>query len=108
MIHLPATGMLGLNAPPPGDSDGDSIDDAWEISNFGNITTVGKIAGKYTDYDRDGYSDLLEFQNRGLTDLNGTLFNPKVKNAPGGSGWVQPPIGIQAAINLLLLEEISN
>jgi cytochrome c peroxidase len=104
MIHLPATGMLGLTAPAPSDSDGDNIDDAWEISNFGNITTVGKVGGKYTDYDKDGYSDLIEFQNRGLNDVNGIAFDPKVKNAPGGSGWVRPFQGVQTAISILLLE----
>lgn len=39
------------------DTDGDSIDDGWEMANFGNLTT----AGIGTDKDKDGQSDAAEF-----------------------------------------------
>lgn len=39
------------------DSDGDNIDDPWEITNFGNLTT----AGVGTDWDKDGQTDAAEF-----------------------------------------------
>jgi hypothetical protein len=41
-------------APP--DSDGDFIEDAWEIATFGNLDRDGK-----GDFDNDGFSDLSEF-----------------------------------------------
>lgn len=41
------------------DSDGDGMDDAWEIEHFGDITT----AGKDTDSDGDGICDRDEYQN---------------------------------------------
>jgi subtilisin-like proprotein convertase family protein len=39
------------------DSDGDGMDDAWEVVNFGNLT----VAGTNTDYDGDAFSDVSEF-----------------------------------------------
>jgi hypothetical protein len=39
------------------DTDGDGIDDSWEISNFNNLTT----AGIGTDFDKDGQTDAAEF-----------------------------------------------
>jgi len=38
-------------------SDGDSIDDIWELQNFGNLTT----ANNTTDFDGDRFIDLHEF-----------------------------------------------
>ena len=67
------------------DSDSDGIDDAWEKFWFNDLTT----ADESTDYDNDGYSDLQEFLNwlAGETDPKGEAYNPKVKNAPGGTGY---------------------
>lgn len=67
------------------DSDLDGIDDAWEIATFGNLTT----AGASTDYDHDGYTDLQEYLNQlaGETDPEGNPYDPKEKNAPGGTGY---------------------
>ncbi len=66
------------------DSDSDGIDDNWETTHFGNLTT----ANQYTDFDGDGYSDYQEYLNRNDTDPNGAAYDPKVPNAPGGSGYV--------------------
>lgn len=42
---------------PGADSDGDGIADAFELLNFGNLTT----AGAATDYDGDGLTDVQEY-----------------------------------------------
>ena len=65
------------------DTDGDGIDDDWENTHFGNLTT----ADETTDYDHDGYSDLVEYQNDGTNDLSGLAYNPTVFNVPGGTGY---------------------
>jgi hypothetical protein len=44
------------------DTDGDGIDDSWEMEWFDNLDT----ANATSDYDGDGISDLAEFQLRGL------------------------------------------
>ena len=46
----------GSDLTPPVDSDNDGMDDAWEISNFGNIDRDGT-----GDFDSDGVTDLEEF-----------------------------------------------
>ncbi|SHH77311.1 FG-GAP-like repeat-containing protein [Desulfofustis glycolicus] len=56
------------------DTDGDGIDDNWEIEYFGNTNT----ATVATDTDGDGYSDLVEYENE--TD-------PNVRNASGNDGY---------------------
>jgi hypothetical protein len=67
------------------DSDRDGIDDNWEIANFGNLTT----ANATSDYDKDGYTDLQEYLNQqnSETDPLGAAYNPKIRNAPGGTGY---------------------
>jgi len=52
------------------DSDGDGIDDSWELEWFGDLGT----ADATSDYDGDGLSDLTEFQLQGLG-LNPTLWD---------------------------------
>ena len=49
--------------------DGDSIDDAWELAQFGNLST----ADDTTDFDGDGYLDKFEQPSQNNT-------NPKVDN----------------------------
>lgn len=68
------------------DSDGDGIDDSWEIFYFGNLDT----ADEKSDNEGDGYSDLQEFLNdkAGEQDPNGNDYNPTIWNAPGGTGYV--------------------
>jgi ELWxxDGT repeat protein len=81
------------------DSDGDGIDDAWEELWFGNLTT----ADAKSDFDKDGYSDLQEYLNAlaGETDPAGAPYNPKEKNAPGGTGYQNPRAWLPA-VKLLL------
>ncbi|CAK8722278.1 hypothetical protein GCAAIG_11925 [Candidatus Electronema halotolerans] len=85
------------------DTDNDGIDDGWEMTFFHNLTT----ANATSDYDRDGYSDLQEYLNwlAHETDPNGTAYNPTEKNAPGGTGYVEPSSSssaLRAVLNLLL------
>jgi hypothetical protein len=49
--------------------DGDTIDDAWEIAQFGNLTAATDL----TDFDGDGYLDKYEQPSQNNT-------NPKVKD----------------------------
>ena len=59
------------------DTDGDGIPDAWEIANFGNLTT----ANGATDYDSDGLLDKDEYSKN---------TNPKNSDTDGDSmpdGW---------------------
>ncbi|MCI5120005.1 MAG: hypothetical protein D3908_02200 [Candidatus Electrothrix sp. AUS4] len=83
------------------DSDGDGVDDAWEMQYFGNLTT----ADATTDYDRDGYTDLQEYLNNlnGETDPKGGAYDPTVRNAPRGTGWSKGA-GVLHSV-LLLLED---
>ena len=68
------------------DADNDVLPDAWEVDHFGDTTT----ANDTTDYDRDGYTDLQEFLNQtaNATDPAGGTYDPKLPNAPGGTGYV--------------------
>jgi len=57
------------------DTDGDLMDDNWEIENFGNTT----VRDGFDDWDRDGYSDYWEYAN-GSDPLDGTTES-------GGNGY---------------------
>ena len=83
------------------DTDADGIADAWEIEHFGDLQT----ADATSDYDRDGYSDLHEYLNRGILDEEGNSYDPTVKNPPGGPGWMDTDMNksFPPAIFLLLL-----
>lgn len=82
----PATvsGSISINTTV-GDTDGDGIADAWENSYFGNLTT----ADKTSDFDKDGYTDLQEYLNSVANEKDPAqnIYDPKVKNAPGGTGY---------------------
>lgn len=67
------------------DAEQDGIDDNWEQNMFGNLD----VANAFTDWDRDGYSDVQEYLNQlaGETDPKGNVYNPKEKNAAGGTGY---------------------
>ena len=66
------------------DADNDGLPDAWEVDHFGDTTT----ATDKTDYDRDGYTDLQEYLNQATTDPAGGAYDPKLANAPGGTGYI--------------------
>ncbi len=99
--HTPMTITPGgINIELPfADTDSDGINDNWEKQYFSNSLTV---ANATSDYDKDGYSDLQEYTNRGETDLNGVSYNPTVKNVAGGTGYIKPSNGPPPGINLLL------
>lgn len=67
------------------DTDNDGIADIWEMSNFRDLEACDDC----TDYDNDGYTDLQEFLNQqsSLRDPAGHQYDPKTKNAPGGTGY---------------------
>ena len=50
---------VGIQVLRQGDSDGDGLDDDWELEHFGNLDRDGS-----GDFDGDGVSDLDEFLNR--------------------------------------------
>jgi hypothetical protein len=99
-----------------GDSDGDGMDDDWEMTFFGNLNRDGT-----GDFDGDGLSDLAEFQagtnpidntsvlrvitltaiNSGLTEIFWTAVPGKVyaveyKNAIGDAAWTRLPGDVAA------------
>jgi hypothetical protein len=68
------------------DTDNDGIYDQWEMDHFTNLTTADAVS----DYDQDGYTDLQEYLNAFYpveTDPNGDVYDPLVKNVPGGTGY---------------------
>ncbi|MES2707466.1 MAG: hypothetical protein V4726_12790 [Verrucomicrobiota bacterium] len=67
--HNPILNGVTLEALTGADADGDSLDDLWEIANFGSLAQTG--AG---DFDSDGLPNLQE-------NLRGT--DPKVKDNDG-------------------------
>jgi len=77
-------GSISINATV-NDTDGDGIADSWEMSYFGNLTT----ANKTSDYDKDGYTDLQEYLNSIANEQDPAQndYDPKVQNAPGGTGY---------------------
>ncbi|QTA78555.1 EF-Hand calcium-binding site-containing [Desulfonema limicola] len=69
------------------DSDSDGIDDSWEMTYFGDLTT----ADATTDYDQDGYKDVDEYLNSiAGQDANGNDYNPNFMNPPGGTNSTTP------------------
>ncbi len=77
-------GVININTTVE-DADGDGISDAWEITHFGNTTTANQIS----DYDKDGYTDLQEYLNQlaSETDPAHNAYDPKIENAPNGTGF---------------------
>ena len=84
----------------PVDTDSDGIDDSWEQTNFGDLTT----ATATSDYDEDGYLDLQEYQNNKaiVSDPDGVAFDPKRANAPNDTGDVG---GVDLTPVLMLLSD---
>ncbi|PID42747.1 MAG: hypothetical protein CSB48_09250 [Proteobacteria bacterium] len=75
--QLKSTRNVKLTVNPDNDSDGDGMEDAWELEHFGNLTRDGT-----GDFDNDGISDLLEY-------LNGS--NPLVAEAAPGTPEIVSP-----------------
>ncbi len=67
------------------DTDGDGIDDNWELIYFPNLDT----ADQFSDFDGDGYTDLQEYLNQQAKEKDrlDQEFDPTIKNAPGGTGY---------------------
>lgn len=83
------------------DTDGDSIDDAWEMANFGNLTA----AGIGTDKDKDGQSDAAEFI-AGTSPLDNTSWL-RVTTYSVNSGKTQSSITFTSSPNRLYQIESS-
>ena len=67
--QLSDTKLSTITVNPSGDTDGDGMDDAWEIQHFGNLSRDG-----LGDFDGDGISDYQEY-------LDGT--DPTIGDGPG-------------------------
>ena len=92
-------GAINVNTPFT-DSDGDGMDDNWELSYVADLTILS--AGG--DWDGDGYTDLQEYLNSlSGNDPEGNPYNPLVKNAPYGTGYTNPGTHTLPAIYMLLL-----
>jgi len=75
------------NDQPFEDTDGDDINDNWERANVlpGTDSEIAlKIFSASGDFDKDRYSDLQEYENRGITDPEGATFDPWLLMLPGG------------------------
>lgn len=78
------------NLLPITDTNGNGIEDGWEMFYFGDLVT----ATATSDFDHDYYTDLQEYLNWRieLVDPASQLFGPEVANAPGGIGYDRPNI----------------
>jgi len=79
-------GAHAMNCPAPSpDSDGDGIEDAWELLHFGSLTNLG--AG--LDWDADGFLDIEEFwAGTNPTNFASRLQLVETATQPSGSGVV--------------------
>ncbi len=87
------------------DTDGDGIDDNWEIANVPPNTTPGTeldIFSATGDFDDDGYTDYQEYLNRNETDPEGGSYDPTVINPPYGTGYTTDTTVLPAIYHLLL------
>jgi hypothetical protein len=90
------------------DTDGDGIDDDWEIANIPEETLEEAELDIYTargDYDNDGYTDRQEYLNDILNKLDPwfQFYHPAIYNAPGGTGYRVRQSAALPSIFLLLL-----
>jgi len=70
-LEASRTALIWVN--PAGDTDGDGMDDAWEMEHFGDLSRDGT-----GDYDSDGISDLDEFLNDTNPVVRDTLSQPLI------------------------------
>jgi len=61
-----------------------------EDQNDSDADGQGDACDGNSDSDRDGYTDMLEYSNilAGILDLDGQPFDPLVKNASGGTDYI--------------------
>ena len=77
---IPNATSVAARLTVPADSDGDAIDDAWEMHYFGNLTTVGLG----TDFDHDGFLDSEEFyRSFDPTMTSQSNYQPDAQIGPG-------------------------
>ena len=108
VTHTVSSVVPGLiTVQPFVDADSDGINDNWEIAQVlpGTAPEIQlTIFSAKGDFDKDGYTDLQEYKNRGIVDPNGALFDPTIKNTPGGTGYVKKKIK-HPGVKLLLNDE---
>ncbi len=68
----------------PADSDGDGIDDAWELNFFASLTNVNASS----DWDGDGFSDLDEFRANTIPTNAASLLRFESTSTMGGTNVV--------------------
>ncbi|MFC1749235.1 calcium-binding protein [Pseudomonadota bacterium] len=88
-LEASRTALIRVN--PAGDTDGDGMDDAWEMTHFGDLSRDGT-----GDYDGDGISDLDEFLNDTNPVVRDTLSQPLI-DVPTDQSEVltrQPLLGV--------------
>ncbi|HEB87229.1 MAG TPA: HYR domain-containing protein, partial [Gammaproteobacteria bacterium] len=76
---LSASRSPTLTVNPEWDTDGDGMDDAWEMANFGTLDRNGS-----GDFDGDGVPDLAEYQN-GTDPTSAQVAVPPVISPPAGT-----------------------
>ena len=101
---LTKNSYITVQKAPFVDTDNDGIDDNWEITHFGNLIT----AAASSDFDMDGYSDKQEYLNsqNAETDPDGSPYDPKIKNASGGTGYQSSIAAVFAGSGLWIYNSV--
>jgi len=90
-------GTVVVNVTSLVDTDGDGIQDFWELLNYGSLVTDGSL-----DFDSDGYSDITEL-NAGTDPLD-PLSIPSI--ADGDLAPLGAPDGVLNAADYLIAQRI--
>ena len=78
---LPSTQFLASSNSTVVDSDGDGMDDNWELANFGNLTETAA-----SDFDKDGTSNVAEYL-LGLNPVSGASRFAATTSGGGTLSW---------------------